>query len=49
MLDVVLEPTDHIKDEVELVAVITAGEQRSSCEQFRKNAANGPDINGLIV
>lgn len=39
--------TDHIKDQIKLMAVVAAGEQWAPSEELGKDASNSPDINCL--
>lgn len=38
---------NHIEDEVELVPVVPAGEEWPAREEFREDAADGPDVDRL--
>lgn len=40
---------DDVEDEVELVTVVSSGEERASAQAFSENATNGPHVNCLYV
>ena len=41
--------TNNIKNQVELMAVVTSREERTSSQQFGENASYGPNVDSLRI
>lgn len=40
---------DNVENKIQLMAVVAAGEERSTCEHLREDAADGPDVDRFRV